>query len=613
MQNELLIHGLKHHFRSFRLPQLVDSSTEHLMCEFIAGTSMSEVIRTDPVGALAFIAAIVEELDGKAELIAKHLSTGWRSANPLGRALRHVVTPPIRQSAVYPLVARFLSQIAERQCATNEMVTGDFRLDHMLVDQSRQCYLIDWEWMQLADRNLDYATLFNATFRRDREAALSLYQFLSRRPAFRKSNFLLFTVAGMLFYVDDYTKRGDLPAAQRWLSRLETLLTVFAQEFSEIDGGALTIELNAKWEELERKYRLHGIPFTAEPDPHERVYLLDTEVWKVRAAADDFPRLGMPPSHEADCLRKVARVPGTCRLKRFIKETDHTILILQRFHHVGTLAAVALPAQVQDRVEHAWRRILREVNDAGVIHNDARPEKFLVNADYELCLVGYSRAERRRSSDFLAGSSYRPPGAHLRRLTLLGEAWDLALRWKVGNKSYSYNSLTIDGVHFPGDRPWEERWLLLGPALRAACGGSLARKRIVELGCNVGLLSVWAAREGATCRGYDAKDYLVEAATRVARAFSVEERCAFTKCDLNDLTSLGSPTESYDVCTLLSVLTWVKNPASLIDFLSQQRAVIYEGHDTPEEAALRLEECGFTRVQVIGISERQRLLFVATR
>ena len=613
MQNELLMHRLKHHFHSFSLPELVDSSPEHLVCEFVVGTSMRDLIRSDPDASLALVAAVVEELDANAEMIAAHLSSGWRSSNPLGRARRQVHTPLIQQSAAYPIVTRFLSGLDERQCATDEMVTGDFRLDHMLVDQGRRCVLIDWEWLQLADRNLDYATLFNQAFKYRHDAALSLYQFLSRRAAFRKSNFLLFSVSGMLFYIDDYTTKGALPAARRWLSCLETLLADFAQDFAEPVAGAPPIDQNVTWVELEKTYCLKGVPFRTESDARERVYLLDQEVWKMRAAPDDSPRQGVAPSMEAECLRRVARIAGTCRLKRFVKETDHTILILRRFHHVGTLATVTLPVEVQDRVDHAWRRILREVNDAGVLHNDARPDKFLVGADYELCLVGFIHAERRRSSDFLAGSIYRPPGPPVRRVGLLGEAWDLALRWQVRGKGYSYNSLTVDNVHFPGDRSWEERWALLGPALRAACGGSLAGKRILELGCNVGLLSVWAAREGATCRGYDSKDYLVEAATRVARAFAVEERCSFRKCDLNDVAAIASAAESYDICTLLSVLVWVKNPASLIDFLSRQQAVLYEGHDTPEAAALRLEQCGFGRIRVIGISDRQRFLFLATR
>src|SRR5262249_28888828 len=156
-------------------------------------------------------------------------------------------------------------------------------------------------------------------------------------------------------------------------------------------------------------------------------YVLDQEIWKIRAAANDLPRRGVPPKMEADCLRKLAAVSGTCRLKRFINETDHTILILERFHHVGTLATVHLPAEVQDRVDHTWPRIVGDVNDAGVLHNDARPAKFLVNADHDLCLVGYTHAERRRSSDFLAGSLYRPPRAPVQRVGLLGEAWDFAL------------------------------------------------------------------------------------------------------------------------------------------------------------------------------------------
>ena len=152
----------------------------------------------------------------------------------------------------------------------------------------------------------------------------------------------------------------------------------------------------------------------------------------------------------------------------------------------------------------------------------------------------------------------------------LERAWDIAAKSNASypGKYVAYYSLNVDGEHFSGERPWEDRWRYIGKALRDACGGDLKEKRILELGCNLGLLSVWAAREGAICHGYEYEADILEGSKLVASAFGVSERCKWSQVDFNKKEDTDSIVDEFDICTCLSVMNWVRNKEKLIDFTS---------------------------------------------
>jgi 2-polyprenyl-3-methyl-5-hydroxy-6-metoxy-1,4-benzoquinol methylase len=177
----------------------------------------------------------------------------------------------------------------------------------------------------------------------------------------------------------------------------------------------------------------------------------------------------------------------------------------------------------------------------------------------------------------------------------------------------AYYSLNVDGMQFSGERPWEERWLYIGPALREACGGDLAGKRILELGCNLGLLSVWAAREGAECQGYEYESDILEGGKLLATAFGVADQCGWNQADFNKREVTDAIAYEADICTCLSVMNWVKNKENLINFLSRQKMVLYEGHDSDEVEIGRLNRAGFVSVEKVAISERGRGVFLARK
>ena len=198
---------------------------------------------------------------------------------------------------------------------------------------------------------------------------------------------------------------------------------------------------------------------------------------------------------------------------------------------------------------------------------------------------------------------------------MLSKAWDIAARSNASypGKYIAYYSLDIEGRRFPGERPWEERWEYIGRALREACGGDLNGKRVLELGCNLGLLSVWAAREGAVCQGYEYEADILEGARLTASAFGVSDRCRWSQADFNKKEVTDSIVGDFDICTCLSVMNWVRNKDNLINFLSTHRMVIYEGHDNDQVETDRLRRAGFSDIERVAVSERGRGVFLARK
>jgi len=250
---------------------------------------------------------------------------------------------------------------------------------------------------------------------------------------------------------------------------------------------------------------------------------------------------------------------------------------------------------------------------------------FLVNSNYDICLIDFDQAQFAEGrNDYEDGYYYKAPKLQSiakkkfdnnSRLNLVTEAWDIAARSNASypGKYVAYYSLDVDGEHFSGERLWEDRWGYIGKALRDACGGDLKGKRIVELGCNLGLLSVWAAREGAICHGYEYEADILEGSKLVASAFGVSERCKWDQVDFDKKENTDGIVDEFDICTCLSVMNWVRDKDNLIDLLSRQKVVLYEGHEEDEIETGRLRKAGFSGIERVAVSERGRSVFIARK
>jgi serine/threonine protein kinase len=276
-------------------------------------------------------------------------------------------------------------------------------------------------------------------------------------------------------------------------------------------------------------------------------------------------------------------------------------------------------------VEKQKHSLIQAINNAGILHNDLYDRNFLVDKNYNICLIDFDQAQPAEGkNDYDHGYFHRVPRPVIMDrnecvdkdcLSILDRAWDIAARSNASypGKYMAYYSLDIEGKKFPGERPWEKRWEYIGKALRDACGGNLKGKKVLELGCNLSLLSIWAAREGAVCNGYEYAADILEGSRLAAQAFGVAEQCSWQQADFNKKEVTDRIGDDYDVCTCLSVMNWVNNKENLINLLSRQKVVLYEGHDSDEVEMSRLRQAGFANIQKVAQSERKRSVFAATR
>lgn len=193
-------------------------------------------------------------------------------------------------------------------------------------------------------------------------------------------------------------------------------------------------------------------------------------------------------------------------------------------------------------------------------------------------------------------------------LETLAEAWSVASRSEASAPGVdtAYYSIDIVGVNFPGERPWILRWDRIRKEV------DFKGKRLLELGCNMGLLSIHAKLWGASyCLGVDVDKEILWAAELAARAFGTD--VAHRQLDLGDSFQWEEELKGFDIVSALSVLHWIKNKDRVWSFLAKHKEVLYEGHESEQEAESNLIRAGFTRIVRLGTTERNRQIFHASR
>lgn len=193
-------------------------------------------------------------------------------------------------------------------------------------------------------------------------------------------------------------------------------------------------------------------------------------------------------------------------------------------------------------------------------------------------------------------------------LNLLTEAWDKASSSNASSPGspLAYYSIDINGVNFPGERPWLFRWNTIHKSI------IFEEKSFLELGCNMGLLALHAKLSGAkSCLGVDVDHDIVGAAKLVAQAFNKD--VSFRQLNLDDPIPWEDELGVHDIVSLLSVIHWVKDKNRVWNFIGKHKEVIYEGHESDSEAEQNLRKAGFNTIISIGLSERGRKIFHAVK
>ena len=162
--------------------------------------------------------------------------------------------------------------------------------------------------------------------------------------------------------------------------------------------------------------------------------------------------------------------------------------------------------------------------------------------------------------------------------------------------------LEFGGLRFPGERAWAERWRCLSRIT------DYRGRRILDLGCNLGLLSIFLLKEAgaAAALAVDGDPLILEAAGKAAEAFAV--RPEFRRIDFDRDAGWESALEAFrpDVVFALSLLNWVEDKARLLAFLGRFEELVFEGHDSAATERRRLRAAGFTRIELVATSERGR-------
>ncbi len=355
---------------------------------------------------------------------------------------------------------------------------------------------------------------------------------------------------------------------------------------------------------------------------------------------------------EAELLRRCLGVPGVPGFVAWTQSEDARVLVMRRIGarplcqlDLGWSGLVRLlPALALLVIRLAWR---------GVSHDDLRPENILVDDAGRLHLIDFDQASTGSFARclvrsllglaaggapvsnaiaaplrehlqallppalirFLKGRRNRKRRANAGALPPLPPAADPALRrlhaaWRLAASAganapgagLAYYELEVAGLRLPGERPWALRW----QSLRGAT--SYRGRRVLELGCNLSLLSTFLLRHAgaAAALAVDRNPAILEAAAMAAAAYGV--RPEFRELDLDDAGDWESALAAFhpDVVFALSLCRWVQDQPRLLAFLGRFEELIYEGHDSARTERRRLRAAGFEEILVVDTSERGR-------
>jgi len=168
----------------------------------------------------------------------------------------------------------------------------------------------------------------------------------------------------------------------------------------------------------------------------------------------------------------------------------------------------------------------------------------------------------------------------------------------------AYYAIEYKGVYFPGERPWIKRWDELKNI------SNYFGKTILELGCNMGLLSTFLLKEGGAVKsiGVDHDEQILKSAKIISEVYDVNP--LFFQVNFDSGKDWESELLSYkaDIVFALNVLNWIRNKERFLKFLSNFPEVIFEGHDLPAIEKKRFADIGYTSIEEIGFSERERII-----
>ena len=186
----------------------------------------------------------------------------------------------------------------------------------------------------------------------------------------------------------------------------------------------------------------------------------------------------------------------------------------------------------------------------------------------------------------------------------LRQAWQIAQNSAASapGQTLAYYELRFDDYVFPGERSWDARWTTLRGIT------DYKGKAILELGCNMALLSSYLLKYGGALKSLavDIDEDILRAAQMVSDALEVNP--VFLRVDLDSDNNWEAAFASFspDIVFALNVVNWVRNKDRLLRYLGTVRELVYEGHDSEQIERERLASVGFDEIVLVTKTERGR-------
>jgi len=393
----------------------------------------------------------------------------------------------------------------------------------------------------------------------------------------------------------------------------------------------------------------------SEADTSRKTYLLNDVIIKSRKLDDDKSAhlRHNDLKQEYEILKVSDAVKGIPKALHYYKNELYELLFLSYLPGLQ-LRNLQLSFFQTVKVMLQVLKVLVRLSGKRICHNDVTPQNVLLTDKNSVSLVDFDQAVRTTIGKAFAGNIFgiksgeskvsyglntiikdylrkhfpnflysikrllgRNPEFEKHELPSIKDDADPKLKklldaWRLAQKSnasapalpLAYYAIDFEGYHFPGERPWNERWERL-KNLSAYSG-----KTILELGCNMGLLSIHLLKEAgaAKCIGIDHDKKILESAKLISEVFDVGPQFKQINFDAAKDWEGEFLSSNIDIIFALNVLNWVNDKERLLKFLSNFPEVIFEGHDTTEVERKRFEQIGFNSIEEIGYSERERII-----
>ncbi len=177
-----------------------------------------------------------------------------------------------------------------------------------------------------------------------------------------------------------------------------------------------------------------------------------------------------------------------------------------------------------------------------------------------------------------------------------------AFKCNTSGNGRCYYSIKIDNKFYDGERNWDSRWDLIKDSM------DFRVKNVLEIGCNMGIFLTYLKkfRNINIGVGIDEPDEMlaatnkkdtIKAAKLLAEGFGVD--LSFIQMDLNKENYEEKVGTNFDIVVAMSIFKWIDDQDRFLNYLSQFKTVIYEGHDSDEVEIERFAKYGF-KATILG-------------